>query len=44
MESYEEYATRMGQPQGPKIDRGFAWCLVPAILGILLMLAIKIFE
>lgn len=44
MESYEEYAARMGQPQGPKIDKGYILCLIPAIIGILLMLAIKIFE
>lgn len=45
MESYEEYAARMGQqPQGPKIDKGYVLCLIPAIIGILLMLAIKIFE
>lgn len=44
MESYEEYAARMEQPQGPKIDKGYVLCLIPAIIGILLMLAIKIFE
>lgn len=44
MEPYEEYAQRMGQPQGSKIDKGYVWCLIPAILGIILLILTKIFE
>lgn len=44
MESYEEYAARMGQPQGPKIDKGYVLCLIPAIIGIILMIATKLSE
>ncbi len=44
LESYEEYAARTQAGNTIKVDKYYFTCLIPFVLGIILLLTVKFYE
>ena len=44
LESYEEYAARTQVGNTIKVDKYYFTCLIPFVLGIILLLTVKFYE
>ena len=44
LESYEEYAARTQVGNTIKVDKSYLTCLVPFVLGLILLLTVKFYE